>query len=265
LIAAQPASASAFAAFAGEIPVTITNSDISSLNILTIPPISVAGEIAWDKPPTDSSLKPTIAISHIPVPGGFPRPSAQVTLPGEFSLTMAPTVEYSLVVSAQMQGAPAALTGGTYVKDILYGGASVLHGSIRPGDASARLRIVLASDGGALDIAASRTDGTPAVRTAILILPASTRSEAEFAATMMAALTDDTGAYRVGNVPPGRYYVLATDDPPVSQVSLPTLVLSIVKTPERLGFLQRVRATGQLVEVNPNATVQVRVTPRTLE
>ncbi len=96
------------------------------------------------------------------------------------------------------------------------------------------------------------------------ILPAGTRSEAEFAATMSAGLTDDNGAYRFGNVTPGRYYVLAAEDPPVTGIDLPDETLRFVKSPEILSLLQRVRGGGQLVKVGPRAAVQVRVTPKTL-
>jgi hypothetical protein len=114
-----------------------------------------------------------------------------------------------------------------------------------------------------MDITAARADGTPAVGAAVIILPAGTQSEAEFAATMKAGLTEDTGVYRITNVPPGRYYVLAAEDPPVSRV-LPGMILDILKSPENLSLLQRVRGGGQLVEVCPRAAVQVRVTPRAL-
>jgi hypothetical protein len=225
--------------------------------------VTVAGDVVWDRPAFDTTLNSTINIVPIPRPGLRAQP-ARVELPGEFTLPMVPTLDYSLSIYLRSQtGLPVDMPASTYVKDITYGGSSVMYGSIRPGDATSRLRIIFGSDGGSMDITAARADGTPAVGAAVIILPAGTQSEAEFAATMKAGLTEDTGVYRITNVPPGRYYVLAAEDPPVSRV-LPGMILDILKSPENLSLLQRVRGGGQLVEVGPRAAVQVRVTPRAL-
>jgi hypothetical protein len=267
LIAAQPATTSALTPFSIATSVAISNSDVSGLNIVTIPPLAIAGEVVWDKPPADTSVKATIGITQNPQPLGSPRPSAQVTVPGEFSLTMLPTRDFSLSIFAPRQ--PGTLSvgmpGRTYVKDITYGESSVMYGAIRPGYSAARLRIIVGDDAGSIEVAAVRADGTPAVGSAVLILPAVTQTETELAARLKEGYADDTGSYRITNTPPGRYYVLATDDPPISQTNLPSRTLEISRTPETLSLLQRVRSRGQLVELGPRAVVQVRVTPKALE
>jgi hypothetical protein len=267
LVAAQPSAIADFTAFRGTEPVTISNADVSGLNLATISSLAVPGEIAWDQTPADTSLRPTIGIWQNPRPRmGSPGPTVQVTVPGEFSLPMVPTLDHSIAISTPVApGASASLPGSLYVKDITYGGASVMHGSIQPRDPSTRLRIILGSDGGSINVTATRPDGAPAAHAAVIVFPAVTQSEAHFATRLKAGLTDDTGAYQLPNVPPGRYYVLVTDDPPVSLVRLPGTILDIVKTPENLSRLQRVRGGGQLVEVGARAAVQVRATPKPLE
>jgi hypothetical protein len=263
--AAQPAANTGLTQFAGRLPVTITNADVSGLRVSTLPPMTLTGEIVWDKIPADASFKPVIEIRHSPRSLSAPR-AAGTSVPGEFAFTALSTQDYSLAIYAQAPlGTPSAMPASMYVKDITYGGSSVLYGSIKPGDASSKLRIVVADDAGSISVTVSSLDGMPSVGTTVIILAANARTETELAATLRAGNTDDAGTYRITNVPPGRYYVLATNDPPPSQTLLPGVRLVIVKTPETLALLLRARASGQLVDVGPRAAVQVRVMPKALE
>jgi hypothetical protein len=265
IIAAQAAPNTALTQLSGALPVTITNADVTGLKVAAMPPVMVAGEVAWDNPPADASFKPVLDIRHSPRPLSAPRP-AGTSVPGEFSFTALPTLEYSLAIFAQAPpGTPSAMPASMYVKDITYGGTSVLHGAINPGDGSSKLRIVVGDDAGSIGVNVQGSDGKPSAGTAVIILPASAQTVTELAATLRVGNSDDGGAYTLVNVPPGRYYVLATNDPPPSQSLTPSGRLVIVKTPENLGMLLRVRGSGQMVEVGPRAAVQVRVTPRALE
>jgi hypothetical protein len=263
ILTGQPTASNAVTAFVGEMPVTITNVDLSGLNVTTRPPVTVFGEVAWDKPLADVSRNPIVRMRFNP---GFIGPSTQASIPGEFSFPALPTMAYSLSVFPQAQpGLVLTPDASLYVKDITYGGTSVLYGGIRPGDGSSRLRVVVGNDAGSIGITAARVDGKPAQFAAILLLPAIARTEAELAATLRSAMTDESGSSQIATVPPGLYYVLATDDPPLSRTLLPTGILEIEKTPETLALLLRVRSGGQLVEIGPGATVQVRVTPKALD
>jgi hypothetical protein len=238
---------------------------VPGLKVAAMPPVIVPGEVVWDKPPADASFKPVLDIRHSPRPLSTPRP-AGTSVPGEFSFTALPTLEYSLAIYAQAQpGTPSAMPASMYVKDITYGGRSVLYEAIRAGDASGKLRIVVGNDAGSIGINVLNSDGKPSAGTAVIVLSASAQTTTELAATLRVGNTDDAGAFGLVNVPPGRYYVLATNDPPPSQIMLPSGKLVIMKTPENLGMLLRVRGSGQMVEVGPRAAVQVRVTAKALE
>ena len=266
-VAQPPVTNGAPTPFVGALPVTISNGDVSGLNVITVPQVTISGEIVWDMPPPDPSFKPVINIRHAPflVPGSGPTTMA-IPVPGTFSFPALPTVEYSFSLFAQAQrGLSSGLPASMYVKDITYGGSSVMYDSLRPGAAAGNLRIIVGSDAGSIDVTAAHADGKPAAGTVVMILPASARTETELAATLRAGPANDNGLYHIANLPPGRYYVLATDDPPPSYTSLPGGTLSIAKALENLRFLLRVRSSGQLVEVGPRAAVQVRVTPKALE
>jgi hypothetical protein len=259
---AQPtANNSVITGFVGELPVILTNADLSGLNAATQPRATLLGEVAWDKPPADSSLRPIIGMRLYP---DFSGPATRVSVPGEFAFPVLPTVAHNLAVYPQVVGAPVNQTS-LYVKDITYGATSIMYGAIRPGDASARLRVIVGNDAGSITISAARADGKPADATAILLLPALARTEGELALTLRSAITDERGTCQLTTVPPGRYYVVATNDPPLGQTLLPSGTPEVARTPETLGLLMRARSSGQLVEVGPGATAQVRVTPKPLE
>jgi len=82
---------------------------------------------------------------------------------------------------------------------------------------------------------------------------------------MIEGLTDDDGSFLTRPLRPGRYVVLATDDPPPYDTIGPAGETHIQRSPEALSRVLRARSRGQSVELAPRTTIQVTLTPRTLE
>ena len=98
----------------------------------------------------------------------------------------------------------------------------------------------------------------------MLILLESAATEVDLANSMLTGTTGDTGRFVANQVPPGKYHVLATDNPPSSRIVYPA-TLDIDKTPTNLRLLLGARTRGSLVEVLPNGSVQLRLVPKDLK
>jgi hypothetical protein len=145
------------------------------------------------------------------------------------------------------------LSGGMYFKDITYAGLSILHELSRLGSATgtASLRIVVARDGGFVSVKTTDKDGIPVPDSNVLLMPADNNSEASLADALISGQTDQNGTYTSTALPPGKYYVLASP-------------AAIDKSPERIGTLWHARSHGKEVDVGPNTTVQLTLTPTAL-
>jgi hypothetical protein len=110
---------------------------------------------------------------------------------------------------------------------------------------------------------ASRT-GDPTANAYVALIPESAASEADIAASMIFGQTDQNGYYFAGAVPPGRYRILATNDPIDGAVcklwGWPTdLAANLVSR------LRDVRGRGQAVDIRPNSTVHLTLAPQSLQ
>ena len=127
-----------------------------------------------------------------------------------------------------------------------------------------RLRITIGRDSGSIAVQINGIDGQPAVGTAVIILPESATTDVELANSMRTGTTDESGRFVAMQVPPGKYFVLATDNPPSSRILYPA-ILDIDKTPENLNLLLRARTRGSFVDVTPSGSVQVPLVPKDLK
>jgi hypothetical protein len=82
-------------------------------------------------------------------------------------------------------------------------------------------------------------------------MPADSNSEASFADTLISGQTDQNGTYTSVALAPGKYYVLASP-------------MAIDKSPESIGTLWHARSHATEIDVGANATVQLTLTPTTL-
>jgi hypothetical protein len=145
---------------------TIGHQDVPNIEVTSPPLMELPGEIIWDGSDPVAADRSHVSIRVLPLDReSMPVPSGSwsetegmaVTVPAEFhSPRELPLGDYEVSVDG--------LSPGQYVKEITYGGGSVLHQPLRLGSALgvASLHIVLARDGGALLVQAVDALGKPA-------------------------------------------------------------------------------------------------------
>jgi len=143
---------------------------------------------------------------------------------------------------------------GLYVKDVTYGDQSIQYEPLRVGRAlgNAGVRIILARDGGSISARVTDKDGNPSADCTVVILPATTPSEATLAVAMKTGKTNQSGAWTSPTLAPGKYYALATRQP-------------IDRSPETIGKLWKARNRGEEVDVAPNGQPSVTLTPKPID
>ncbi len=168
------------------------------------------------------------------------------SIPGDFSFRGLLLDDYELNV----HGIPHNL----YLKDITYGGTSILHEPLRVGSAigNGTLRVMVAPDGGYVSAKVADKDGNPVPDSYVLIMPSSANSEFTLAANLVSGQTDQNGVYSSDMLAPGKYLVLATS-------------ATVDSTPESIGKLLRCRNRAQEVDIAANGTAKITLPPVALE
>jgi hypothetical protein len=140
------------------------------------------------------------------------------------------------------------------LKDVTYGGQSVLRKSLRIGSApaDAALRLLVARDGGFVAARVADKDGNPIGNANVLLIPANGASEAELAASMQSGATDQNGMWTSAALAPGKYFALASP-------------AAVDKSPESIGKLWRARTRAEEVEVQTNLTARVALEVKGIE
>jgi hypothetical protein len=242
-------------AYFNTVPITIVDQDVRDLTISALPLATISGEVAWDNPPLDPALQ-QVALRIGLDPIFIAIRGADVVIPSSFSLIAVPALRYRVTVSDAQRPT-------LYVKDIIAGTSSVLRQPYVPG--SEYLRITMGHDGSMIRAVVASANAQPAIHSVVIVFPWEVQSEAELAATMIEGLTDDDGAFLTRPLRPGRYVVLATDDPPPYDTFGPAGVTHIQRSPEALTRILRARSRGQSVELAPRTTIQVTLAPRILQ
>jgi hypothetical protein len=226
----------------GTLPLTIIDKDITGLLVAESPGLPLAGTVVWAGTPPDPPLTARLLIdlrtlSRSTNLQGEPETYARSEIPGEFSIPIVIPDEYRVVTYP--------IAPGVYVKDIVYGNASVLHDPLRMGSAlNNELRVVLARDGGSIAVKVAGKDGNAAPYVNVVIFPAGLTSEAALADRMVVGETDQDGNYSYGVLAPGKYFVLAT-------------TTTVDRTVDSIGRLWGGRTKAKDVEVGPSASAQV--------
>jgi hypothetical protein len=228
--------------------VVIADRDVHNVTAEAKPQVHVSGEVVWAATPPDQPVDSKLAIRLEPLARNqFMGEStdAQPSIPGQFSLPSMFMDDYAPSIHGFPQGA--------YLKDITYAGLSIAHEPLRLGSAvgSPSLRIVLARDGGSLSAKVTDKDGNPAPDAFVMAIPKGASSEASLAAELISGQTDQYGTYTSGSLAPGKYQVLATNAP-------------VDESAEGIGKLWSARAHGAEIDIGPNATVQITLTPQPL-
>ena len=229
----------------GHIDITISDQDLQGVRANAVPSRSLDGEVVWDGDPPKTPVTNKLSISLSPLfRTGYL--GGRYNVPGTFTIDGVFPDEYALTA---MFHAP-----GIYVKDVTFGDRSVMYEPLRPAAAmnGSGLRVAMAHDGGTLIVQVSDTDGNPGVDLWALVIPGEVRSEGELAARLLQGQTDQIGQYTTQTLPPGKYYVVATDR-------------AIDPSPESIGRLWRSRARYQEVDLPAGGATQVKVEPGKIE
>ncbi len=230
--------------FYGVADFTIVDRDLHNLTLVARPGTRLEGDASWDGAPPDDQRDTRFLLILQPMfrTGFSAEPlSAQTQVPGKFSFDALFADAYNL----QLRRIPA----GTYVKEITYGGRSVLYEPLPVGSAGGGdLRIVIGTDGGTISGQVTDKDSKPLADQHVLVVPAEPTSEAIFAATMTTALTDQEGQFKSQTLRPGKYLITGTSD-------------QLDTTPETIAKLMQARNRFQEVDLPPKGAPHVTIQP----
>jgi hypothetical protein len=224
---------------------TIIGEDVTGIKLDLAGPQRVEIETAWDGDPPDSPPDSSIEVAFHPEGSLFsPVMLTRLPLPGHgyISLRAGPAI-----VSA------AGLTKGLYAKALTADGISVQHGEMQvTGGIASTVRVVVARDGGFLNVLVVNHDGEPAPDTRVHIFPAEETAPAILAQVRATGFSGQSGSFSSGTLTPGNYYVLATNS-------------KVDNTPEGIARLWEARKKAAKIEVTAGAAAQVTVETVTIE
>jgi hypothetical protein len=226
--------------------ISVSDRDLKGIRLGLRPKIPVAGEVVIEGPPPETPIEAKLRIDTEAVTR-TERGSAQASIPGEFAFEGGLLMDqYALTIN----GVPS----GMYVKDVTYGGRSVLNKPLPVGTAigDAGLRVTLARDGGSVAVRVADKDGAPVADCTVVVLPATAANEAEFAALMKNGLTDAAGKWSSATIAPGKYIALATRD-------------AVNRSPEVISKLWKGRTRGAEFEITAGGKPTVTLVPRSLD
>ena len=224
--------------------VTISDRDVSGVRLALRPKLPVTGEVVWDGPPPQTATAPPKLMLSVQAITRTERGNTQSEIPGTFSFEGGLAMDdYSLDITRR----PA----GSYVKDVEYGGHSILYAPLPVGKTTGDggLRITLGQDGGTVSARVTNKDGNPVADCSVVVMPASAPSEAILAATMSSGKTDQNGTWQSAVIPPGKYYAIATND-------------TIDRSPEAIGKLWKARTSAAELELTSHGKASVSLEMR---
>lgn len=189
----------------GERELQIQDKDIHNFVVDGEPSVSLSVDLVWrgHNPSEASNVKISFTpIGRLPLNGEGRQLPARTNDSGQF------------VFSGLLKGAyiprVVGLPKGSYVKDITFGGHSVLHQPIRIGSLlSSEIQIVLSSDAGSVLAKVSDLDGHPVPDCHIVLVPEGLPDEFSVADSLIVGQTDQHGFFSSDSIPPGKYAILA--------------------------------------------------------
>jgi uncharacterized GH25 family protein len=222
-----PNQGSGITSMFGSTVVRVGREDSDKIRVAANPGIAVPGRVVWDDTPPDQPIDAKLSVqlsplNRISVMGETV--ATKTSVPGEFSLT-------SLLPDAYAVGAYIS-SPGIYVKEITYGGYSVLRDPAQIGRSlgDGVVRVTVACDGGSITALVTDKDGKAVPDANIAIVPSSASSESELAVALISGQTDQNGLYSSGSLRPGKYYILS----PSKEINM---------TPESIDWLWNSRSS----------------------
>jgi hypothetical protein len=146
------------------------------------------------------------------------------------------------------------LSSGVYIKDIVYGGESVLGRALRLGSAvgNPELRIIMKKDGGGIAVVVRDKESRPVSQARVYLIPKLSISEEQLAEAAISGQTGQDGVYTSPTLPPGTYLALAV----IAPLDL--------RSPEGARALVGALPGAKDVEVGPGSVIHVTIEPSTV-
>ena len=229
--------------------ITVVDRDLEGVRVTAVAGKPLEVEVAWDGEPPASPAANKVAVSLTPLyRTSFPneRSGARSDIPGTFTLDGVFPDDYGV---RAFINAP-----GIYVKDVTFSGRSVLYEPLHAGAAMSGtgMRVIMAHDGATLNVQVNDKDGNPGADLRVLAIPADVPSEGAMQARLVQGQTNQAGQFTSQTVPPGKYYVVATEE-------------TVDATPESIGRLWRSRIRYKEVDLPPAGSAQVKLEPGKIE
>lgn len=231
------------------LPIELRDRDLANVNLTVGPGLPLQGEVVWDgdAPATPPNVRVNVTLNPLlRSPIANERAGERSELPGTFALSGLLPSDYAVrafVASSSL-----------YVKDVQYAGQSVLYAPLKFGSAlgNAGMRVIVARDGGKISALVRDKDGNPLSDLRVIVFPAEIASEAALQAALVNGQTSQAGSYRSQSLRPGKYFVAATAE-------------RMNPTPDSIGALWRARTRFKEVELAPNGSTEVALTPISLK
>ncbi|MCU0226066.1 MAG: carboxypeptidase regulatory-like domain-containing protein [Bryobacterales bacterium] len=249
----------AISAYAAEW-ITITDRDLSDLEIPMVAPWKLSTELEWaaaapEAPPTQPTM-----VALEPLDRAFfmgeQRNARIEAIPGRGEMGAVLVDEYSVSVrlprsgpSAPGSGAPTSPAPGLYVKEIRYGDAAVLAQAMRVGmqPADTALKVRLGHDAGTVTVRVTDQKRNPVSDAQVFLLPSDAADEGALAETLLRGQTDQYGSVTwQREVAPGSYRAVA-------------ILTNFDYSPEAVRILWQARDRAPEVRVAPNGNAEVGV------
>ena len=223
------------------LPLSIADRDIDKLQINALPPVSLPGEVVWDKETPPSVVDAHVRVSITALQRGVGQASVSATLPGRFVADGLGLDEYAV------RAYPPA---GVYVKDVTYGGISILNQTFQMGSAigDGGLKVIVGTDGGMVSAKVADSDGNPVPKANVWFLPSNARTAAELETVLVSGTTDRDGLCTSATLRPGKYLVFAT-------------IERFDHSAAHIDKLWGARLKGAEVDLGPKASAQVSLSP----
>jgi 5-hydroxyisourate hydrolase-like protein (transthyretin family) len=221
--------------------VSILDRDVQSFAVDAEPPVAIQGTVAEEDSATQEQTPLKFAMGLMPLSAAPPLRQGSVRgvlAPGSFSLSGTLMTDYSFSFGR---------LPGVYVKDVIYGGVSILHKPFEI-NKGVPLAVTLSRNGAVIKAQVVDNDGTAVPDVSVLVLPAKVNSGAELSAAMISGITSYDGSYTSEALAPGSYYVLATNE-------------RIDLTEDNVTKLLKLRSRGREVELEAKAAAQITLTP----
>jgi hypothetical protein len=195
-----------FQRLSARVPVDVTSSDLTNVNVRLTPPLDVTGKIAPEK--ADSSINYTnlrlnFTSSAPQGPGGRGgggQGRMNIAADGKFA-TQLDGDTYNVEVT----GAPA----GYYLKAVKLTGREVPDNVLDLTFSGAQLEIVLANDSGSITGKVEKSNGDPVQNARVTVVPVNGSPRRDF---YKAANSGTDGTFTISTLPPGSYKIYAWEE-----------------------------------------------------